>query len=73
LEPSAQYRYAVFRALHGKHPSDETIRREIRRGKLPNSGGGVVSHVDLLTYFHLTDAQLTEMLAAIPDEVEVAS
>jgi hypothetical protein len=59
----------VFRRLHGKHPSDETIRREIRRGKLPNSGGGVVWHVDLLAYFHLTDDQLADMLAAIPDEL----
>lgn len=70
MVPAAQYPYEVFRQLHGKHPSDETIRREIRRGKLPNSGGGVVWHVDLLAYFQLTDAQLAEMLRTIPDPVE---
>lgn len=73
MEPAAQYPYEVFRQLHGKHPSDRTISREIHRGKLPNSGQGVVSHVDLLAYFHLTDAQLADMLARISEAEEVAS
>ena len=49
------------------NPSDETIRRWIRQQKLPHSGQGVIYHRDLLDFFHLDDAQLSEMLRQLPE------
>jgi hypothetical protein len=71
---AAQYSYEEFRAMHpdGKRPSDNTIRRWIRQGRLTRSGGGVVFHADLLDYFGLSETQLSKLIRATPDPVGVA-
>ncbi len=71
---AAHYSYDEFRQLHpdGRGPSDNTIRRWIRMGKLTRSGGGVIHHDDCLDHFNVTEAQFAKMLKAAPDPIGVS-